>query len=127
MSALLYGYNPAFYGGPSGILSRQEDQQLIKNDLLQLLLTVPGERVYRPTFGTILRSSIFEQLDDRQLSFIRDSIIESVRTHEPRITVTKLNLTATDNSNEIRIILVASINASPNLYISIDRLVSGGL
>jgi phage baseplate assembly protein W len=127
MSALLYGFNPAFYGGPNGILSRQEDQQLIKNDLLQLLLTVPGERVYRPTFGTILRSSIFEQLDDRQLSFIRDSILESVRTHEPRITVTKLNLTATDNSNEIRIILVASINASPNLYISIDRLVSGGL
>lgn len=126
MSAILYGFNPAFYGGPSGILSRQEDQQLIKNDLLQLLLTVPGERVFRPTFGTILRSSLFEQLDDRQLLAMRDSILESIRTHEPRITVTKLNLTATDNTNEIRIVLVAQIKASPNLYITIDRLVTGG-
>ena len=126
MSALLYGFNPAFYGGPNGILSRQEDQQLIKNDLLQLLLTVPGERVFRPTFGTILRSSIFEQLDSRQISAIRDSISESIKTHEPRVNVVKLNLTATDNTNELRIFLVAQIKVSPNLYITIDRLVSGG-
>jgi|APGre2960657404_1045060.scaffolds.fasta_scaffold29509_2 phage baseplate assembly protein W len=126
MSALLYGFNPAFYGGPNGILSRQEDQQLIKNDLLQLLLTVPGERVFRPTFGTILRSSIFEQLDSRQILAIRDSISESIKTHEPRVNVVKLNLTATDNTNELRIFLVAQIKVSPNLYITIDRLVSGG-
>jgi len=126
MSAILYGFNPAFYGGPSGILSRQEDQQLIKNDLLQLLLTVPGERVFRPTFGTILRSSIFEQLDSRQILAIRDSISESIKTHEPRVNVVKLNLTATDNTNELRIFLVAQIKVSPNLYITIDRLVSGG-
>jgi len=126
MSAILYGFNPAFYGGPNGILSRQEDQQLIKNDLLQLLLTVPGERVFRPTFGTILRSSIFEQLDSRQILAIRDSISESIRTHEPRVNVVKLNLTATDNTNELRIFLVAQIKVSPNLYITIDRLVSGG-
>lgn len=126
MSAILYGFNPAFYGGPNGILSRQEDQQLIKNDLLQLLLTVPGERVFRPTFGTILRSSIFEQLDSRQILAIRDSISESIRTHEPRVNVVKLNLTATDNTNELRIFLVAQIKVSPNLYITIDRLVTGG-
>lgn len=126
MSAILYGFNPAFYGGPNGILSRQEDQQLIKNDLLQLLLTVPGERVFRPTFGTILRSSIFEQLDSRQILAIRDSISESIRTHEPRVNVVKLNLTATDNTNELRIFLVAQMKVSPNLYITIDRLVSGG-
>jgi phage baseplate assembly protein W len=126
MSAILYGFNPAFYGGPNGILSRQEDQQLIKNDLLQLLLTVPGERVFRPTFGTILRSSIFEQLDSRQILAIRDSISESIKTHEPRVNVVKLNLTATDNTNELRIFLVAQIKVSPNLYITIDRLVSGG-
>jgi hypothetical protein len=50
-----FGFNPPFIGGQQKVMSRQEDLRLIKNDLLQLLLTVPGERVHRPTFGSPIR------------------------------------------------------------------------
>lgn len=125
MSLGIYGYNPAFYGGQNNILSRQEDEQIIKNDILQLLLTVPGERVHRPTFGTDLRTSVFEPLDAMTLESLKTSIQTAINNFERRVAVVSLDLTQIDNQNEIRILLVVQIVADPRKYITIDYLVTG--
>ena len=83
-----YGFNPPIFGGHQNILSRQVDEQLIKNDILQLLLTTPGERVMRPDFGTILKSSVFDLNDRTLLNKLRDNILQAIRTFEPRVTTT---------------------------------------
>jgi len=125
MSAYLYGFNPPFYGGPNSILSRQEDEQIIKNDILQLLLTVPGERVYRPTFGTLLRTSIFEPLDTGTLSSLRANVMSAMKNHEPRVRVSTLSLSQVGDTNQLNIILVATLVDKPETTISIDRVISG--
>jgi len=123
MSAFLYGFNPPFIGGQNTVLSRQEDAQLIKNDLLQLLLTIPGERAYRPSFGTTLRSSIMEPMDETTLNMLKNSISQAIREHDPRVSVTRLELKQVGDTNQLNIILVATLVRNPEITITIDRLI----
>ena len=46
---------------PLGLLRSVEEEATIKGDLLQLILTNPGERVMLPQYGTPLRKYLFEQ------------------------------------------------------------------
>lgn len=125
MNAKIFGYNPAFYGGPNNILSRQEDEQIIKNDLLQLILTVPGERVFRPDFGTPLRSSIFEPLDRITTENLRTKVIDAIQQHERRVTLVTLDIVSYEDQNALRILLVARLRSDPTKFISINHLVNG--
>jgi phage baseplate assembly protein W len=125
MIAKIFGYNPAFYGGPNNILSRQEDEQIIKNDLLQLILTVPGERVFRPEFGTPLRTSLFEPLDRITTENLRTKVIDAIQQHERRVTLVTLDIVSYEDQNALRILLVARLRSDPTKFISINHLVNG--
>lgn len=75
-----------------GYFSSQDGVNQIKSDVLQLLLTNPGERVLLPDFGTDLRSLIFEPNDDVLAELARERIITAIRTWEPRITVQQIEV-----------------------------------
>lgn len=122
--AIYWGFNPPFYGGPQNILSRQEDDRLIKNDLLQLLLTVPGERVQRSDFGTPLRSFVFEQMVQADLDFLTSQIREAIGKFEPRVEIQALQLTKDVDANMIRIYLVVNLVKDPKKQLTIDRFVN---
>ena len=69
---------------------------LLIQDIEQLLLTIPGERVNRPEFGCTLRAQIWENF----ASVTQDgaaAIREALETFEPRITVLDVGIT---ESNE---------------------------
>jgi phage baseplate assembly protein W len=94
---LFYGFNAPFMGGKEKVLSRQVDEKLIRNDLLQLLLTAPGERVMRPDFGSPIRPFLFELMTATDLSILKDGIIAAIEKFEPRVTVTDVALDSNDN------------------------------
>ncbi len=87
-------------------MSRQEDDRLIKNDLLQLLLTVPGERVNRPDFGVNLRNFVFEDSSPSSLSLLASGVREAVIAQEPRINILELQIASDPNTNLIKLSLV---------------------
>jgi phage baseplate assembly protein W len=78
---------------PLGLLRTQRGVAQIKSDLLALLLTEPGERVMLPSFGTPLKRFMFEPNDPSLLDNVRNTIIESIRSWEPRIQVTDIQVT----------------------------------
>ena len=90
--AQFFGFNAPFFGGAQNILSRQEDERLIKNDLLQLLLTSPGERVFRPDLGTLIRESLFEPLDNQTIDALDINIREQIELFEPRVSVSSVDI-----------------------------------
>ena len=90
--AMVFGYNPPFFGGPQNVMSRQEDEKIIKNDLLQLLLTVPGERVYDLNFGVNLRSMVFDQMEEGTIETLRQEIYNKVTTYEPRVNLSMIDI-----------------------------------
>lgn len=69
---------------------------LLLQDMQLLLLTVPGERPWRPTFGCNLRTEIWENIDSAA-SKGSASIRQALDSFEPRINV--ISVTNTINRN----------------------------
>lgn len=79
---------------PKGYLPTIHGLETMKADLLQLLLTYPGERVMLPGFGTALRDLVFEPNDLILEDRAREMIIDSIKRWEPRITVDAIEVTS---------------------------------
>jgi len=86
---------------PRGIMAQKSGVDQIKADLLQLLLTNPGERVMLPNFGTPLRRLIFEPNDPTLLQQARDMIAQSIENWEPRIVVNAIHVTSNIDKNDL--------------------------
>lgn len=114
------GFNPPFLTSDGKVLPLQSGIRLIKNDLLQLLLVAEGERVMRPTFGTPIRTTLFEQIDDISLTSLEDDIREKVELFEPRVKIDDLILEPKPDSNEIRLRLSGSVTNEPNTAFSFE-------
>lgn len=121
--SMLYGFNPPFVGGQQKFLSRQEDERLIKNDLLQLLLTLPGERVMRPSFGVNLRNVVFEQLDDVTIQLLREEIAISVARFLPTINLLSLDIRPDAANNTMAISIAFSMVSDPMSVIQLNTLI----
>lgn len=78
---------------PQGYFPVTYDANLVKGDIIQLLLTNPGERVMMPQFGTPLRTLLFDPNDSFLATKARDMIISSIQTWEPRIVVDAISVT----------------------------------
>jgi phage baseplate assembly protein W len=123
--AKVYGYNPPFIGGSQNIMSRQEDKELIQNDLLQLLLTVPGERVMRPSFGVNLRNFVFEDLTDIALEILRDELQNKIAEYERRIKVRRIDVIGDTDRLGVQITIAYTINSDPSQVIVFETFVKG--
>jgi len=103
------GFNPPFIGPNGNVLSPQTDVRLIQNDLIQLLLTIPGERRMRPTFGTQLRNFVFEPGDQASIDALSSGIRTKISQFEPRVTVVELQFTFNDDTNTLNLKLIGSV------------------
>ena len=117
--ASVIGYNFPFLN-ESNVLSPQADERIIKNDLKQLLLTRPGERVMRPDFGTPIRDTVFEPLDNPTLVILRNGIKSAIDRFEPRVRVREIKLNTNVDTGYLEVIVFASLTRDPNRIISVD-------
>lgn len=123
---MFYGFNPPFIGGKSKYFTRQEDEQLVKNNVLQILSTIPGERVMRPDFGVNLRNMVFERINPVSIDLLRDEIITAIRKYEPRINVLQLNITSGEDRNSLIIKLYANFKQDPQTAFEFIRAIEVG-
>lgn len=69
-----------------------EDNQAIKADLLHLILTKKGERLYNPNFGTDLVKFIFEPEDGMTLNAIKDEITSVIKIYLPKLQMDEISV-----------------------------------
>lgn len=115
-----YGFNPPFFGGPQKILSKQVGERLIKNDILQFLLTNRGERVHRPNYGTSIGTTVFESITPNLLDTLRIEIIEGLRQEEPRIIVNDVVVRAATKSKKIEVTIIGVLRSDPNIVFNME-------
>jgi phage baseplate assembly protein W len=84
-----------------GVLAQKSGVDQIKADILQLLLTNPGERVMLPEFGTPLRQLCFEPNDSLLEKKAKDIIAKAIQTWEPRVVIEKLEVTSKVDSSDL--------------------------
>jgi phage baseplate assembly protein W len=126
MASIFFGFNPPFFreGGP--VMPVQTDERLVKNDLLQLLLTVPGERAFRPDFGTELRRTTFEPQDRLTIDTLRRGILEAIRTFEPRVQVTELLIERVLDDTQLEVKIRSFIINDPSIQFVLELRVPVG-
>jgi phage baseplate assembly protein W len=73
---------------------------LLLQDIQQLLLTIPGERVNRPDFGCHLREQVWENLEVAAEAG-KASIQAAIENFEPRVTLTNIDSTVNENTGLI--------------------------
>ena len=68
-----------------GGLSLSAEQQSVRESIWLILLTEPGERLYRPTFGCRLSELAFAPINSETLMLMRIWVQEALEQWEPRI------------------------------------------
>jgi phage baseplate assembly protein W len=101
------------FNGPSGPFnSTYSTADQIKSNLINLLLTDKGERVFNPQFGTDLRIVLFEGITDDTNEVIKRLINTNVAMFIPSITVTNIDIVKDEDHNKISIAVYYKINIS---------------
>jgi phage baseplate assembly protein W len=86
---------------PRGLLRTQSGIDQVKSDLLSLLLTTPGERVMLPNFGTPLKEVMFDPNDPATVDRVREMLIKSISTWEPRVTIDQIEITGNFDERDL--------------------------
>lgn len=89
-----------FKDSPKGFFLNlnDNDQRAIKADLMHLLLTRKGQRLYNPNFGTDLLKFIFEPNDNQTLEEIKEEVNASVKKYIPNLIIKNINVTPSEDS-----------------------------
>ena len=97
-----------FKNSPEGFFLNlnSDDQRAIKADLMHLLLTRKGQRLYNPDFGTNLMAYIFEPNDSLTLQSIKEEITNSVRKYLPKLVVNNISVTPSEDSEYAAVVRV---------------------
>ncbi len=108
-----WSFPPNFSKG-GAFLSTTSDEDDVQKSLEILLNTVLGERIMQPTYGCNLKDLLFEPINTTLETYIKEHINDQILYHEPRITLDKLTLDDSRNSEGIIEVTLEYTIASTN-------------
>lgn len=95
------------------------NKDLVKQDLLNHIYTIPGERPHLPKFGTRIPLLAFEPLDQKTLEIVREDLT-MVINYDPRVRLIDMAVTAMPDNNAIAAyvdVLYVELNESETLQL----------
>ena len=95
--------------GPIAFIPNYQTKDAVKNNLINYLLTNPGERIENPLFGAGLREYIFTQISNKNLDFIREDLQDKINENIPNIEIEELNVFEDVNENTVKINLTYNV------------------
>jgi len=100
----------------------EQDNQAIKADLLHLILTRRGQRLYNPDFGTDLLRFIFEPNDALTEEGIKDEIRTVVKRFLPNLKLDDIIIAASPES-EYAAVVTISYTITDDVFSSSELIV----
>jgi len=106
---------PLIYDGIDGPYQLNKTaKSAIQQNLKNLILTNPGERMMDPSFGVGLRAFLFEQIGNETYAKIADRVRKQIQAYMPFINVRGLyfddnNTDREISTNEVRVALAYNI------------------
>ncbi len=103
------------FNGPAGPFNKTySTADQIKSNLVNLLLTNKGERVFNPEFGTDLRKALFEASVEDTYSYIQELIIANVNFFIPEVQIVEIQLTPDEDNNSVSVTVRYKLKISGN-------------
>ena len=101
-----------------------------KNNIRNLLQTNEGERFFQPNLGLNLRTFLFENLTDDNITSVQNIILDKLEFWLPFVEVNDIQVLTRDNNssmgvNEIRLKILFNIKQDPNTLESVNLDFSG--
>ena len=96
------------------------DADAVRADLLHLLLTNKGERLYMPDFGSDLKKYIFEPNDGVTHEQIKDNLNETIKRYMPNLIIN--GITFKNDSIEELIIVELTYTVTDGTFNSSDTV-----
>ena len=81
----------------------------IKNSIVNIMLTSPGQKILSPRFGIDLRRHLFEPVSEFTSFEIRSDIKDRLPALEPRISLERIGVKANIDNQEYRISLQINV------------------
>ena len=85
----------------SGDITLVKDEDAVKEALVNLILTDPGERLMQPNIGGGVREMLFENLTPAVLTLIKERVTDCVKLYEPRAELIDVTVAADMDSNNV--------------------------
>ena len=86
----------------------QTVKEQVKSNLINLLLTEPGERINEPNFGVGLKSLLFEQ--NPNIEILKEKINNQIEFYIPVISLSDVNVNFENDEYKLHIIISYSFN-----------------
>ena len=91
--------------------------QQAKYNIINLLKTIPGERLGQPTFGSQLHSILFEPMNEDFGDVLEDSIRSSLEKWLPYINIKNIEITMPDyNISQVNITIDFGLSFEPDRF-----------
>ena len=90
------------------------DEVAIKNSLINIFNTIPGQRFLLPLFGCNLIAYLFQPISESYARIIGDEILRAIELWEPRVTVENVDVYGDPEEHQYTITVKITI---PNLKI----------
>ena len=101
------------FNGPSGPFNKTySTKDQIKSNLINLLLTNKGERLYNPDFGADLKTVLFEGITEDTSTILKNLINTNVSIWVPEVTITNVGVIKDEDHNTISVTIQYRINIS---------------
>jgi len=98
------------------------DTDAIKSDLMHLILTRRGQRLYLPSFGTNLLKFIFEPEDSVTLSSIKEEITTVVKKYLPKLQITEISVVQS-TENDYAAVVTIKYDITDDVFTTSDIVV----
>tara|TARA_B100000085_G_scaffold236882_1_gene225696 strand:- start:3709 stop:4104 length:396 start_codon:yes stop_codon:yes gene_type:complete len=93
----------------TGDLLVTKNDAAVKQAVVNLVLTAPGERFFDDQLGTRVSELLFEPLDFGTAGLIKDQINTTLRAYEPRIDITEITVDPNFEENAFDVALEFTI------------------
>ena len=98
------------YDTPGVFRQSFSERDAVKSNLINLILTEPGERVYEPTFGLGLKNKLFE--NNINVEELKINIGDKINQFIPQINLVNVDAQLIENSHTLMIQISYRITSS---------------
>lgn len=100
------------------------DEGAIKNSLVNLFTTMPGQKLLNPDYGLSINQFLFIPLTEDTAEDIGQRILKGIQTYEPRVTVKNINVNLDVDNSQYDIYLTLTIPALSNSTVKFTGILS---
>ena len=86
-----------------------KDANAIGRSVRNIIMTIPGERFFQPSFGSGINRVLFNNMDEISASILEDEIRNAIMNYEPRVQLRSVKVQPDFDTNNFNTVITYSI------------------